>query len=88
MSLASSLWRFRLHIELDVNLKGILNLECAVRPPGSSKAAIPDEATAKAIFFCDLTLANKHLYKNVLPVPKKFLIDKINQNESKRHLIN
>jgi hypothetical protein len=27
---------------------GILNLECAVRPPSKSKAAIPEEATANA----------------------------------------
>lgn len=30
-------------------LSGILNLECAVRPPCSRSAATPDDATARAI---------------------------------------
>ena len=69
MSLDSSLFKLRLQTDVDVNLNGILNLECAVRPPGNNKAAMPEDATANAIFFWDLTVASKHLYKNVLPVP-------------------
>ncbi|KAK9170068.1 hypothetical protein Syun_002208 [Stephania yunnanensis] len=30
------------HVEVESNRIGILNLECAVRPPGNDMAAIPD----------------------------------------------
>jgi len=49
--------------------KGILNLECAVRPLGSSKDATPDDATASTIFFSDRNLAIIAFHKKVLPVP-------------------
>jgi hypothetical protein len=50
-------------------LIGILNLECAVRPPGNIDAAIPDVAVAMAINPLDRTLARSALYRNVLLVP-------------------
>lgn len=36
-----------LHVDVAVIGMGILNLECAVRPPGIIIAAIPDVAVAK-----------------------------------------
>ena len=40
-------------VESSCKLKGILNLECAVRPPGKSRDAIPEDVTARAISnFC------------------------------------
>ena len=48
---------------------GILNRECAVLPPSSRVAAIPEEATARAIFPVDLTLARTVFSTNVLPLP-------------------
>jgi hypothetical protein len=45
----------------------ILNLECAVRPPGMIEAAIPYVATV--INLIERTLASNALYKNILPVP-------------------
>ena len=48
---------------------GILKREWAVLPPGSSRAAIPDEATRSTIFFSDRSLEMIVWYKNVLPVP-------------------
>lgn len=36
---------------------GILNRECAVLPPSNSSAAIPDDATAKAILPIDRIFA-------------------------------
>ena len=50
-------------------LIGILNLEWAVRPPSNSIAAIPDEATARAMSPDDLTLARSIFSTNVFPVP-------------------
>ena len=51
-------------------LIGILNLECAVRPPSNIDAATPDVAVAMAINPSDRTLATRRaLYRNVLPVP-------------------
>jgi len=44
-------------------------VEWAVRPPSKSVAAIPDEATARAIFLSNLTFANSKFIRNVLPVP-------------------
>ncbi|PHT65217.1 hypothetical protein T459_29642 [Capsicum annuum] len=48
---------------------GILNRECAVRPPGRIEAVTPELAVAKATNSFDLIFANKALYKNVFPVP-------------------
>ena len=48
--------------------RGILNLECRVRPPDSSVAAIPLEAVARAISFFERIVANTVLIKNVFPV--------------------
>lgn len=49
--------------------KGSLNVECAVRPPSKSVAAMPDDATANAIFPVDLTFFKSRLIINVFPVP-------------------
>ncbi|CAN1256884.1 hypothetical protein LINPERPRIM_LOCUS9447 [Linum perenne] len=57
------------HVEVLSTSRGILKRECAVTPPGSSVAAIPDEATTNAIFPSLRTLDNKQLYKYVFPVP-------------------
>jgi len=50
-SSASIVPLFTLHVLVSVISKGILNLECAVRPFGSSRDATPDDATASTIFF-------------------------------------
>ena len=51
-------------------LSGHLNVEWAVRPPSKSVAAMPDEATARAIFLkSNLTFANSKFIRNILPVP-------------------
>ena len=42
---------------------------CAVRPPRSKVAAIPDEAPGIAIPPLERTFANSALYTNVFPVP-------------------
>jgi hypothetical protein len=49
-------------------LIGILNLECAMRPPGNIDAAIPDVIVAMAINPLDRTLARSALYRKVLSV--------------------
>ena len=77
ISLAISLCFVILHVENSLRLRGILNLECAVLPFCNNKAAIPDEATAKAISLLARTLAKTVLYKNVLPVPPGPSIKKI-----------
>ena len=47
----------KLQTSLSFTVRGILNLECAVLPPGRRVAAIPDDATATAIFPVLLTIA-------------------------------
>lgn len=49
--------------------RGILNLEWAVCPPGRSRDATPQEATARTIWSCDLRVAKIAFHKNVFPVP-------------------
>src|SRR2546421_11741519 len=66
---ADWLLAFILHVEVSLISNGILNLECAVLPPSNNNAAIPDDATAKAISPSFLTLAKSVLKKKVLPVP-------------------
>ncbi|KAA0052364.1 putative Zinc finger, BED-type [Cucumis melo var. makuwa] len=46
-----------LHIDVSFASKGMLNLECAVRPPDNIDAATPDVAVAKAIIPFDLIVA-------------------------------
>ncbi|KAL0358256.1 UNVERIFIED_CONTAM: hypothetical protein Sangu_0675000 [Sesamum angustifolium] len=58
-----------LHIDKGSNLIGTFNLECAVLPPGSRFAAIPDIAVANIISTSFQNVASKDLYKNVLPIP-------------------
>ena len=48
---------------------GNLNAECAVLPPSTKVAAMPDGATANAIFCCDRIFARVDDIKNVLPIP-------------------
>ncbi|KAF5772263.1 hypothetical protein HanXRQr2_Chr13g0574751 [Helianthus annuus] len=66
---ATPLCFFKLHMELLHRFIGILNLECAVLPPGMLFAATPDEAVASAIRPRERTSASNALYKNVFPVP-------------------
>ncbi|KAK9081898.1 hypothetical protein Syun_030735 [Stephania yunnanensis] len=65
------------HVEVESNRIGILNLECAVRPPGNDMAAIPDVAVANAINPLLRTFAKIDLYKKVFPVPPGPSIKKI-----------
>ncbi|PKB99246.1 hypothetical protein RhiirA5_300345, partial [Rhizophagus irregularis] len=67
INLANSDCLLIFNVEFSNNLIGILNLECAVLPPFSNNAAIPDEATAIAILDSDLTLAKIILNKKVFP---------------------
>ncbi|RIA83529.1 hypothetical protein C1645_833693 [Glomus cerebriforme] len=67
--MASLLPREILQVEVSFNLIGILKRECAVLPPSIRSAAIPEEATDKAISPHNLIFARIVLYKNVLPVP-------------------
>ena len=39
-----------LHIEVSVTAKGILNRECAVRPPSNYSAAMPEDAIQRTTF--------------------------------------
>ncbi|KAL6139047.1 hypothetical protein ACLB2K_064324 [Fragaria x ananassa] len=50
---------------------GILNLECAVLPPGSIVAAIPEVVVSKTIWFLFLNVASNARYKYVFPVPPR-----------------
>ena len=54
---ASELFLGMLHVLVSNIGIGILKREWAVLPPDSSSAAIPDDATAKAILWDDLSLA-------------------------------
>src|SRR6185437_5639574 len=56
-------------VEFSSGFIGILSRECAVRPPSRSKAAIPEDATAKAISPCFRTHARITEYKKVFPEP-------------------
>ena len=49
-------------MEFSCILIGILKQECAVRPPGKRRAAMPEEATARAICPFKRTFASKVLY--------------------------
>ncbi|CAH0402099.1 unnamed protein product [Chilo suppressalis] len=57
---------------------GILNMACAVLPPGSSVATIDNDATAMGILPCLLTSTSMPVVTNVFPVPpgasKKFFL--------------
>ena len=70
INLHSSDWIVIPQVELASNKNGIFKREWAVLPPVKSWAAIPEDATANAMLdLFDLILANRHLYRNVLPVP-------------------
>ena len=53
----------------DRSSMGILNIECAVRPPGSKRAAILDDAVQRTIMPSLRSLLQITLYKKVFPVP-------------------
>ncbi len=57
------------HVELSLHVIGMRNLECAVRPPCSSKATIPLEATGIATWPFALTMSSNALSTVVFPVP-------------------
>ena len=48
---------------------GILNIECAICPPGSSRAAMLEEAVQRTMVPSLRSLLQMTLYKNVLPLP-------------------
>ena len=56
-------------MDVSLTLIGIFNIECAVLPSSNSRAAIPEDAKASAIWPCERIYANKVLYTNVLPDP-------------------
>jgi len=58
-----------LHMDVSSITIGILNRECAVRPPGSNREATPNEATARTIRFSDRRREIIAFQRNVLPVP-------------------
>ncbi len=67
---ANASFRFAMaHDEASVHVIGMRNLECAVRPPCTSKAAIPLEATGIATWPFVLTLPSNALSTVVFPVP-------------------
>ncbi|KAM3257292.1 hypothetical protein ACQJBY_049554 [Aegilops geniculata] len=68
-SLAVPLCFVKVHEAPSSQLNGILNLECAVLPPGMIEAATPDVAVAIAMFPSLRTLASSALYRKVFPVP-------------------
>ena len=51
----------KLQMEFSQSFIGILNLECAVRPPGIIEAAIPDVAVAMAVRPINQTFASSAL---------------------------
>jgi hypothetical protein len=57
------------HAPVSFKSKGILNLECVVRPLGSSKEATPDDTMGKTIFFSDQRCAMIAFHKKVFLVP-------------------
>jgi hypothetical protein len=69
MSAARSLLTDMLHYDSASKLPtGILKRKCAVRPPSSKNAAMPEEAPGRASFPCALTAESMHPYVKVLPV--------------------
>ena len=71
ISVASAFCAGILQVESTWISIGILKCECAVIPPSSNVAAIPDDATARAMWPSDRTFANVKLMRNVFPVPPK-----------------
>ena len=69
MRLASFVPLLMSQIESSSKSIGIRNLECAVRPLGSSNDATPDEATVSTIFLWALRYAIIAFHRNVFPVP-------------------
>ncbi|GFU90260.1 transposon Tf2-6 polyprotein [Trichonephila clavipes] len=60
-----------LHVGASVFCKfnSSFHAECVVRPPSKRVAAIPDDAIANAILFCDRMVAKISDRRKVLPVP-------------------
>lgn len=68
----SAHWLFLgiLHTESSCKVSiGILNVECAVRPRGSNRAAIPEDATQMTIAPSLRNLLQRTLYRKFFPVP-------------------
>ncbi|KAG2609219.1 hypothetical protein PVAP13_4KG010216 [Panicum virgatum] len=57
------------HVVSSVMFNGMWNLECAVLPPWSRRAAMPHDATASTIFPSDRSFVVIAFQRNVLPVP-------------------
>ena len=60
---------FIVHIECSSVFNGTLKCEWGVRPPGSSNAAMPDDATVNVYFPWLLMLFSRVFHRNVFPVP-------------------
>lgn len=74
----SKLWGIA-HDESSSNLNGILNLECAILPPGSKVAAMPEDATRRIIFFSDLN--------RVIIVFQRYVLPNLHYRKQKRILL-
>jgi hypothetical protein len=66
---ASSSLCYILQVEFSCVGTRILNLECAVLPPGNKNEAIPLDATVNTIFFCERKDEARVRHIKVLPVP-------------------
>ncbi|GFY31208.1 transposon Tf2-6 polyprotein [Trichonephila clavipes] len=66
-SASNALLRDIVHSVLQIQRQ--FNAECVVRPPSKRVAAIPDDAIASAILFCDRMVAKISERRKVLPVP-------------------
>ena len=69
ITLASAVPLLIAHMSTRVTLSGILKVECSIRPPVSSVAAIPLDAVARAMCPCDRTVDKMRFMRKVLPVP-------------------
>lgn len=69
LAIALFLAMLQIGVSLICMFNGNFKAECAVRPPSTRVAAIPDEANARATPFRDLILAKSNEIQNVFPVP-------------------
>jgi hypothetical protein len=56
-------------VDVSSSSQGILNLECAVRPPRRSKEATLEDATVKTILFCARKCVMIAFQREVFSVP-------------------
>ncbi|GKD01558.1 hypothetical protein Tco_1171832 [Tanacetum coccineum] len=66
---ANWLFLFMLHVHSSCKLSGILNLECAVLPDGSSSDVIPEDATSRTILYSKCKTHANDFHKKVFLVP-------------------